>query len=137
MGSFGAVYKGSIEGITVAVKVLHYKEVQSIRDELLASMALSHRNLVQTYMAFQQPKKTASQLAEVGPQDDDPFAEMMTLDLYQKRQANAGQKAIAPLDDWEEDMANDYDDDVQEGLMECFIVQVGRRACMRLTGRMW
>lgn len=126
-GSFGAVYRGEIQGITVAVKVLSYKEVQAVRDELLASMALSHCNLVQTYMAFQQPLRTKKELEAAALEDpdcNDPFAEMMTLDLYKQRLANAGTELPGSAPDWEEDLQNDYDVDEQEGLMECFIVQV-------------
>lgn len=118
-GSYGTVYKGMIAGIPVALKVLQYKEIDAVRDELFASMSLHHPNLVQTYMAFQQPRAR-----DDGPDEDDPFADMMTLDLLSQREKLELEGPLAGGGYWEEqrDMETESvapDDQV----IECYIVQ--------------
>ena len=118
-GSFGSVFKGDIQGIPVAVKVLRYREVESIRDELLASMSLTHINLVQTYMAFQHKVVHEDRSAPLNA--DDPFAEMMAIDVWNAR--SQGPEDGPHNTDWELTMHEEFEIE-NEDIFECYIVQV-------------
>lgn len=60
-GSFGTVYGGLLQGLSVAVKKITYQEAGPICDEVYACMALEHSNLVNTYLVYRRKASVAGE----------------------------------------------------------------------------
>lgn len=51
-GSYGTVYSGTLHGVQVAIKKIIYRDTGPVCDEVYASIALDHPNLVKTYVVY-------------------------------------------------------------------------------------